>query len=74
MAGVSEVVAQANALRWLPSRAEPGCLNDALPPRSNNIWAKAAAGSPGINIARAQQSRWTVDRHPERDYNASRRG
>ena len=27
--------------------------------RSNNIWAKAAAGSPGTNIARAQQSRWT---------------
>ena len=26
--------------------------------RSNNIWAKAAAGSPGTNIARAQQSRW----------------
>ena len=27
--------------------------------RTNNIWAKAAAGSPGTNIARAQQSRWT---------------
>ena len=27
--------------------------------RPNNIWAKAAAGSPGTNIARAQQSRWT---------------
>ena len=27
--------------------------------RSNNIWAQAAAGSPGTNIARAQQSRWT---------------
>ena len=27
--------------------------------RANNIWAKAAAGSPGTNIARAQQSRWT---------------
>ena len=27
--------------------------------RSNNIWAKAAAGSPGTNIARAQQPRWT---------------
>ena len=26
--------------------------------RSNNIWAKAAAGSPGTNIARAQASRW----------------
>jgi hypothetical protein len=27
--------------------------------RANNIWAAAAAGSPGTNIARAQQSRWT---------------
>ena len=27
--------------------------------RPHNIWAKAAAGSPGTNIARAQQSRWT---------------
>ena len=27
--------------------------------RANNIWTKAAAGSPGTNIARAQQSRWT---------------
>ena len=26
--------------------------------RANNIWAKAAAGSPGTNIARAQASRW----------------
>ena len=27
--------------------------------RANNILAAAAAGSPGTNIARAQQSRWT---------------
>ena len=26
--------------------------------RPDNIWAKAAAGSPGTNIARAQASRW----------------
>ena len=32
VAGVSGAVAQANALRWLPSRAEPGCLNDVFPP------------------------------------------
>ena len=27
--------------------------------RANNIWAAAATGSPGTNIARQQQSRWT---------------
>ena len=34
--------------------------------RANNIWAKAAAGSPGTNIARAQQSRWTGVRNETR--------
>ena len=29
--GVSGVVALANALRWLPSQAEPGYLNDVFP-------------------------------------------
>ena len=33
MAGVSGVVALANALRWLPSQAEPGYLNGVFPLR-----------------------------------------